>query len=213
MKDKTRANQRDIDSMKKYAKTGIKDKKGRVMLTSKDVQDNIKGLERVKAKREAKLSKKYDKVANKVNNKKEMSTSKKVAIGMAATAAITAGAYGAYKLSKIHSAKKAAGKKVLSDFKKMASESSLNNNLNKMDLDALRITDLSKNRKYDIAAKMRDRRTKNHINSKVMSDTLKEAKGKITRGQHIQAKKIVDNMMKQDIDFEMMEDLRKTFRF
>lgn len=59
LKDKTASNQRDIDSFKNF-KNGVKDKKGRQMLTKKDVKDSVAALEANKRKREAKLSRKYD---------------------------------------------------------------------------------------------------------------------------------------------------------
>ena len=59
IKDKTSASQRDIDSFKKI-KNGVKDKKGRQILSKKEVEDTVAALEAVKRKRETKLSRKYD---------------------------------------------------------------------------------------------------------------------------------------------------------
>lgn len=41
--------QRDIDSFKPYEKTGIKNKKGKTIMTSKQVRDSIGGLKKVQA--------------------------------------------------------------------------------------------------------------------------------------------------------------------
>lgn len=53
---------RDIDSFKGY-EGGIYDKKGRPLLTSKDVSDCVSALKKLKDKKVAKINKKYDKKA------------------------------------------------------------------------------------------------------------------------------------------------------
>ena len=53
---------RDIDSFKGY-EGGIYDKKGRPLLTSKDVSSCVSALKKLKAKKIAKINKKYDKKA------------------------------------------------------------------------------------------------------------------------------------------------------
>ena len=147
----------------------------------------------------------------KSETKKKMSTAKKVAIGAAAVTTLLAAGYGGYKLSKIHKEKKAAGEKMLKDFKKLALESSVNNNKNKMNLDMLRISDLDRNSKYRLNSQLVDNRTKNHINQKVMTDALKNSKGKITNRQRKEASKILRDMQRENIDFELLEDLKKKF--
>lgn len=57
--DKTSGIQKDIDSFKPV-KNGIKDKKGRQLLTKEDVDSSVAGLKAQKAKQEAKLSRKWD---------------------------------------------------------------------------------------------------------------------------------------------------------
>lgn len=59
IKDKTSGIQKDIDSFKSV-KNGIKDKKGRQLLTKEDVDSSVAGLKAQKAKQEAKLSRKWD---------------------------------------------------------------------------------------------------------------------------------------------------------
>lgn len=148
---------------------------------------------------------------SKSETKKKMSTAKKIAIGTAAVTALLAAGYGGYKLSKIHKEKKAAGKKMLKDFRKLAIESSVNNNRNKMNLEMLRISDLDRNSKYRLNSQLVDNRMKNHINQKVMTDALKNSKGKITSRQHKEASKILRDIQRENIDFELLEDLKKKF--
>lgn len=59
IRDKTSGIQKDIDSFKSV-KNGIKDKKGRQLLTKEDVDSSVAGLKAQKAKQEAKLSRKWD---------------------------------------------------------------------------------------------------------------------------------------------------------
>ena len=59
VKDKVAAIQRDIDSFKGI-KNGVKTKTGKQVLTRKDVDDAVSGLESSKRRREAKFSRKYD---------------------------------------------------------------------------------------------------------------------------------------------------------
>lgn len=59
IKDKTAASQREIDSFKNV-KNGVKDKKGRQILSKKEVEDIVTSFEASQRKREAKLSRKYD---------------------------------------------------------------------------------------------------------------------------------------------------------
>lgn len=148
---------------------------------------------------------------SKSETKKKMSTAKKIAIGTAAVTALLAAGYGGYKLSKIHKEKKAAGKKMLKDFRKLAIESSVNNNRNKMNLEMLRISDLDRNSKYRLNSQLVDNRMKNHINQKVMTDALKNSKCKITSRQHKEASKILRDIQRENIDFELLEDLKKKF--
>lgn len=59
---KTSKIDRDIDSFKEY-EGGIYDKKGRPLLTSKDVSGCVSELKKLKDKKVAKINKKYDKKA------------------------------------------------------------------------------------------------------------------------------------------------------
>lgn len=59
LKDKTKGIQKDIDSFKGI-KNGVTDKKGRQILTKKDVEDSVAGLQSIKSKKEAKLSRKWE---------------------------------------------------------------------------------------------------------------------------------------------------------
>ena len=59
LKDKTKGIQKDIDSFKGF-KNGVKDKTGRQILTKKDVEDSVAGLQSIKSKKEAKLSRKWE---------------------------------------------------------------------------------------------------------------------------------------------------------
>lgn len=74
--DKTRKIQKDIDSYDAYRKTGIKDKKGRMMVSADEIKEIVKGLETQKAKVEAKAGEKYDKAANKVALKQQKNAEK-----------------------------------------------------------------------------------------------------------------------------------------
>lgn len=71
LKDKTKYIDRDINDFKKYRRTGIKSEasynKGKVLVSKKEVNDIIGGLEKRKSALETKYGKKYDKVANKSN--------------------------------------------------------------------------------------------------------------------------------------------------
>lgn len=62
---KTKGISKDIASLKPYSKTGIKSKSGRVLLTSKDVQQQIAGLNKVKRDVSRKASNRFDKSAQK----------------------------------------------------------------------------------------------------------------------------------------------------
>ena len=60
--DKTAKTQRDIDSFKPI-KNGLKDKNGRILLSKEDVSNSVNSLKATKAKKEAKLSAKWDAAA------------------------------------------------------------------------------------------------------------------------------------------------------
>lgn len=98
----------------------------------------------------------------------------------------------------------------------MSAESRQNNMHNKVQLDYLSVLRNSNNPKdqlktWDVREAIRDRRNKNHINQKVMSDSLKLAKGKVTRKQYKQGEKILAEMFDNDIASELLEDIKKKF--
>lgn len=180
-----------------------------------------KGLRDGKLKR---IPNGYKKVGDKIvtdkqanhNAKKKLTKGQKVAIGTAAVAAALAAGYGGYKLSKIHKEKVKNGKEWLKGFENLSAESRQNNMHNKVQLDYLSALRNSNNpkdqlRTWEVSEGIRDRRNKNHINQKVMSDSLKLAKGKVTRKQYKQGEKILAEMFDHDIASELMEDLRKKF--
>ena len=153
---------------------------------------------------------------NTKKQKKKLTKGQKIAIGTAAVAAALAAGYGGYKLAKKHKEKVKNGKEWLKGFKNLSAESRQNNMHNKVQLDYLSALRNSNNpkdqlRAWEVSGAIRDRRNKNHINQKVMSDSLKLAKGKVTRKQYKQGKKILAEMFDHDIASELIEDLRKKF--
>lgn len=153
---------------------------------------------------------------NTKKQKKKLTKGQKVAIGTAAVAAALAAGYGGYKLSKIHKEKVKNGKEWLKGFENLSAESRQNNMHNKVQLDYLSALRNSNNpkdqlRTWEVGEAIRDRRNKNHINQKVMSDSLKLAKGKVTRKQYKQGERILAEMFDNDIASELIEDLRKKF--
>lgn len=71
--DKTRGINKDIHLFDPYRRTGIKNKRGRELVSKEDVSNSIKGLQAIKAKQEAKYSKKWDNYVAKDNYKKAKS--------------------------------------------------------------------------------------------------------------------------------------------
>lgn len=148
--------------------------------------------------------------------KKKLTKAQKVAIGTVAVATALAAGYGGYKLAKNYKEKVKNGKKWLKGFEILSAESRQNNMHNKMQLDYLSALRNSSNpkdqlRTWDVVEGIRDRRNKNHINQKVMSDSLKLAKGKVTHKQYKQGERILANMFENDIASELIEDIRKKF--
>lgn len=74
--DKVKGYQKDIDSFNPYAKTGIKTKTGKIVLTAQDVHDSIKALERDRDKRADKFGRKYDEQAAREKSRKAKTKNK-----------------------------------------------------------------------------------------------------------------------------------------
>lgn len=77
--DKTRRTDRDIHSFDPYRRTGVKDKRGRELLSKEDVSNIRKAFLAQKAKEEARYSKKWDDYVAKVNYKKAKADAKSTA--------------------------------------------------------------------------------------------------------------------------------------
>lgn len=126
---KANAIQRDIDSFNPI-RNGLKTKRGKTILTKKDVDDSIRGLESVRdkerAKGDARRKKDYAKLIASTKNdpefKKKTETAKKVAIGAAVVAGVALAAYGGYKLSKSESFNKAIANRYLKKADKSISD-------------------------------------------------------------------------------------------
>lgn len=73
--DKTKGIQKDIDSYAPYRKSGIKSSSGKLVMSPKDVNDIVDGLEQAKNKVAVNSGKRYDRVANRLNSKAELKAS------------------------------------------------------------------------------------------------------------------------------------------
>ncbi len=100
--------QKDIDSFKPYAKTGIVSKSGRVVVSPKDVNDTVNALEEVKRRTERKAIKNLnrrraveDKITNAANKLKDPEFKKKAFKVGLAVAGTALAAYGAYKVGSV----------------------------------------------------------------------------------------------------------------
>ena len=95
IKDKTKAITKDIDSFKKYEKTGMKStapwNKGKMLYSSKEIKDIIKGLEKVKTESKKKYGQKYDKIANKTNKRLAINDKRVKTYGKSATISMDRG--------------------------------------------------------------------------------------------------------------------------
>ena len=101
---KANALQKDIDSFAPI-KNGLKTKKGKQLLTSKDVSDSVRALEKQRDAARAKGDALRERDLQKMQRREQIRNSdalKKFAKGAAITAGVALAAYGGYKLAKAH---------------------------------------------------------------------------------------------------------------
>lgn len=101
---KANALQKDIDSFAPI-KNGLKTKKGKQILTSKDVADSVRALEKQRDAARAKGDARRERDLQKMQRREQVRNSdqfKKFAKGAAITAGVALAAYGGYKLAKAH---------------------------------------------------------------------------------------------------------------
>lgn len=101
---KANALQKDIDSFAPI-KNGLKTKKGKQLLTSQDVADSVRALEKQRDAARAKGDARRERDLQKMQRRQQIGNSdalRKFAKGAAITAGVALAAYGGYKLAKAH---------------------------------------------------------------------------------------------------------------